>query len=293
MNFSRISCIALSSLSLIACGGSGGGDGENNSQRTISFSGVKTAATVDDSNKEALVKAAVLGSGKVISDDNNVPVYYGSSSSNGMSSPEMTRVIVDESEFFCESGSSFINYVDLSLEQITAIDNGLAPPPNSGRFIQTNDNCSYGGGVTNGTIDLSWSGGFDDDTPRNFTAIYNFSFNEYPFSGTMTCSNFVASCSLSSSFSSEDGVDYYIDLTDVDNVDQDTYNLSTNVYHEEYGYTTITGTNLDFHENGSVCSGSISVVDTTGQEALLIEFTGCNTGDFTFEGDSIEFSIDT
>jgi hypothetical protein len=285
-------------LSLAGCGGGSGG-GDNGGGTPSSSNPPNTSpATVTTSNSEGVsrstidvaskapgyeVSAGALKTRGTNGDLEAINSRVADLVRDGMnlrSDPNIAFRVIDAVPC-ASSGSITLDFPDLNQGQAV---------PSSGSAIITFDNCNEFGEILDGTADFTWSGGFDNNQGfRNFTVVINVNVTlqgqpSQSVSGTVTCTDYGNSCSVQESFQGSDGASVTVEDVTVSGNSTSGYNLSAQVYHEEYGALTINAMNLTFCENGNIQSGTISVTDSTNTVVLVITFTNCDDFTATFNG---------
>ena len=294
-------------FSLVACGGGGGGSSSNNSDTAPAmggYTGSIDSATVSDSNKQALSKAAVDAGQKAPELENVEYVtsftYRGSAEQNLQKNTDVIVSVVnsalkgfgpkesvsaaakteDISGYICYSGSAIYDYPE-SLEN--------NPPPNSGTTKITYSNCDMGSFFVSGLSMMTWNGleqYYDPDYdeyyyyPANFTVYMNLTVTMYgdapvSITASVSCTDGGYTCTYTQAFS-DSGVNYAISGISAYGDEIYGYNLYAQVYHQNYGYIYIDAMSLRYCDNGNIQSGSIEITDSTGLVVLTVTFSNCD-----------------
>jgi hypothetical protein len=290
--------LVVTLFSLLGCGGGGGGGNSGGTPTSITPPNT-TPATVTTSNSEVVSRSSIDVAKRAPGLEASSGVGFKSAATNGdleAMNARVTDYVVDQlnirlnpslaqrivQDVPCASGSITVDFPN--------IDANAQTFPDSGSGLMTFNNCSEMGETINGTATFSWSGGFDQINGfRNFTVVVDATVTvagqpAQQVTGTVTCTNFGASCSVQESFVGADGSSVTVEGVTVSGDSSTGYNLSAQVYHEEFGAITITASNIVFCSNGNIQSGSISVTDSTNAVVLVINFSNCDEFTATFDG---------
>lgn len=303
-------CIVGALMTLVACGSSGGGGSptgggltvDTSSQSLASFQGASAPATVSVNNVESLSVGATAATKKVL-DGLAAPIPSPVASAPveqviaersladlrfAMSQPQLP-VGFSQVEQCSGGGSISIN--------APGIDENANSAPESGVIESVYTDCQEAGSLMDGYVVMSYSGGWNIDSeqpPRNYTITFDMRVEAtgaygymYDVAGQMICSDYGNSCRFAQNFA-DGGINYRVEslATDDDNADYDVY---ARVYVGDEGYIEFTAWDITI-ENGQVCSGSILVTDTTGDDVLDVQFPSCNTMIVNYNGETYTYS---
>jgi hypothetical protein len=291
---------------LAGCGGGGGGGGSSSAPQPDVYSGSLNRATAESTNSEALSRGVVEATHRLteygeadISPDDFLRASSQQTSSfslvdagqqtliaefyKGLSSQDAnTASRFDETESCSFGGKVRAIFPDVSKNAETLPTNG------SGSLVFTD--CDEFDAIFDGIMAFSWRG-FDDDTFefRSFTATFNILVTEpgqspFRIRGKLVCSNFGLDCDLSEDFTGSGSVDYRVEDVETSGSSFSGYGLNARVYHQSYGYVDIVATDIVFCDNGNIQSGTISVVDASAVEVIVIAFSNCDEFTVTFDG---------
>lgn len=293
------------SLILAACGGGGGG-GSSSSAPDPGFSGNTSRATVDDTNAEGLSRGVVQSASRVEVYDQSSLGGLRAANTEGL---DIHIIAEDATDSFVDELVYRYGNEGLAARIDTTIDcdiSGTArlifptltqgqPVPQTGSGTLIYNDCSdfdFPNEAIDGTVDIGWNG-FDETRGfQNFTVTINVTVTiagrgSQRVVGTITCSNFGATCTSSiplEDFTGEDGTDYRVENVEVTGNASSGYNMTARVYHETYGYVDIVATGLILCSNGNIQAGSIQVTDATGGVVLTVSFSNCDDYTVTFDG---------
>ena len=299
----------FSLIALVGCGGGGGGGGNDNPVTgggggggiTVpSYSGSTAAATVTSSNQQAVATTASLGAKQVISGQggtavptltdvdtevlaNNLADTSWQLFNSHYLGEQLPLAFVEQGQ--CTIGGSY----SIDFPTISSIDSPASQIPNSGSGTFTFNDCDYGeGGVFDGVVGISWSGGASDEQGdfRNTTTTFDIEITldgqTTLLQATLSCTDYGQQCSYFQYFAEGD-IDYQ--LTDlVLSGDSSGYSVLARVYQENLGYIDVNGSDLTVCENGNIGTGTLSVRDSTNAVVLTVSFSSCSEMVVTFDG---------
>ena len=77
----------------------------------------------------------------------------------------------------------------------------------------------------------------------------------------------------------------------VENIEGDENDLSARVYDEDLGYFDIDASSLTYScDNGNFSTGTISILDSSGEEVISVSFPNCNDCVVTYGGNADTYS---
>ncbi len=292
---------AIFTLALIGalanCGGGGGGGGSSSGIDT--YSGNVSAATASEDNKGDLADAARYGTSYAIENDGqdvSVPFKPGMPSADikdiidntlrTAAETQQSPVGFQFTEDCGSSGSMTIDFVGVSQNATTI--------PTNGTIIAYYDNCSeyQGDFVIDGTMRMEYTG-FSQEQGfyQTYTVSFNLTYDGNPYTGVISCTNYGETCTFNQDFTIE-GVSYRVEDSSVSSGSTaDAYNVSATIYHEEEGSISIVAEDVTIDANGNVCSGTISVYDSSSDVAVItVDFPDCSTFTLTYNGVSETYS---
>ena len=295
MNIKFIFSVILSSIVLTACGGGGGGGSSTGSLNGF-YQGATNPATVTNENSSDISENALLGTSKTLKSgeapeipraaniDFNDPIIgtLDKITENIASRTTIPTGFVSKVE--CEiSGETIIDFVGVSRDAQSV--------PSNGTILATFNNCKNDDGlVINGTGSLVYNG-LSAETGEfdNFTYVFDLTIDGEPFVGTIECSNSGLDCEFSESFS-QNGVSYKIEDQSVTGNNTQGYNISFEIYDSRYGYIDVVATGITIdEETGNICTGTITIEDSTSEDVMTITFPDCDSFVVTFEGNATTY----
>lgn len=270
-------------ITLTGCGGSSGGGGGSTG---VSYDGVTTAATIDDTNAEALGTTATEATSEAITNANandGTPFSFAASVSNDSSSSSLAKTITDIARTAAAQMQSqnlpagiTLNATDLGPGycggSITVPDDFGQSGTLNGQMTFNNlcfDDGTNGQITMNGTITFSETATTMTISYTNFSVTYNGQTET--INGTISCDTNTFSCTFSSDYVGADGKTYRIADFTIGGSDSVGYTISATFYHPDFGSVTIqTTTPITFASTGKPNGGTL-------------EFTsGAATGTITF-----------
>lgn len=277
--------ICLASLVLISCGGDGDGDGDSNDDSA--YSGNKSAATVDDSNKSDMAASSSIGAekaieassvpGRMLGNTSKGPIEYLLEQSTLFIKSESqlrqsSRAVVDLSASVCNAGGS---------ASYTYDDNNTT---GYGTFTINYNNCqySYGGETSSVNGSAIWTSNEDGSFSYEYDLTTTYGSETYTVTATYEC-DAEFNCSYVDDFS-HNGVSYQIADFSVSGNASTGFDVVATVYHETYGYIEIQGVDLVMCSGGGFSSGTITVEDSTNSDVLTITYVSCSEMTVTFNG---------
>lgn len=279
MSLRNQSIVALAAF-VILVGCSGGDDGGGDS----GYSGNTSAATVDDSNKDTVRAAAVIGSNKAIETSAGASAISPSSASRDAINDLVGRVALERSSLserasgsadldstYCNGGGSGSYSFDLD-------NNGY------GSFEYTYNNCTLSYGSFTFTYDgyMYYERKTDDSFYFDYDLTYTYGSESYTINATAVCDS-TSNCTYEDNFTIG-GTSYRVSNASVSGNSSTGYDLEVRVYHEDLGYVEIEGSNLVTCSSGGFSSGTISVTDSTNAVVMTIVFDSCTTASVEFDG---------
>ena len=256
----------ISSLSLISCGGSDGGDDENTT-------GV---AIITTENEAALATAATEAAKAAI---NNAGVGFKKAAKNYEIAEFDMAALVDMSEV-CVTGNASTDINE-----------------NTGNGVITYDSCDFGGVFVNGTVTLTTTNSGDVWTTsivyNNFTVSAG-GITETLDLTTVCTSNIntgATSCTYDSKTLGIDGRTYSVSGASVSGNSFNGYTVSATVTDPDYGTLSITTNSaITFNcSNGQPDSGEIQFTDGSGN-TVVVTFNSCSSFTVSYNGSSTMYS---
>lgn len=270
-------------VAAIILSGCGGGSGGSSGSDAATYSGSTSAATVSDGNARSIATASSEGTKSATelgaadaarSGQQAAPADLLTSlsmrllgSDGNPRSTAGTRLTYDPVPGDC-GGSATVTVDDASTESSGSgsivYDNfcvaGLAP--DSGNL------------VVNGRVTFSYTSTTYTFTYHNVTLSYGG--ETHTINMTVSCND--VECTMSSDFQGSDGRTYRIAHISVAGDNTSGYAIEGRVYHPDHGYVEISASGISICDNGNIGSGTIAVRDSTGTEALRLDFPGdCST----------------
>ena len=292
MNIKFIFSVILSSIALTACGGGGGGSSAGS--QIGSYEGATNPATVTNENSSDIFENALLGTNKTLKGgevpevplavniDVNDPIIGTLDKITNMIETRgsiPTGLVINEP--CLTSGETTIDFVGVSRDAQSF--------PSNGTILITFNNCNDDGFIIDGTGSLVYNGYSEDRGFKNFTYVFNYTINGEPFEGTAECSNFGENCEFYESFS-QNGVSYKIEDQSVTGNNTQGYNISFEIYDSRYGYIEVVATGITIDEaTGNICTGNITIEDSTSEDVMTITFPDCDSFVVTFEGNATTY----
>ena len=256
---------------LVACAGSGDGEGAD-----TGYSGKESAATVNEENKDDIAIASSVGAKQAIE----------ASAAPGRAlvprvrsvEPVLEHHILALNDFFGEAKGR--GYVDLSSSVCEAGGSaGYTYDENNttgyGTFSITYNNCRYSYGGETAAIDgfATYTNNEDGSLRYEYDITVSYGSESYKITAIYEC-DAEFNCSYSDEFSYS-GTSYRVSNFSVSGSASSGYDVEAKVYHEDYGYITIEGTDLISCSEGGFSSGTIVVTDSTSANVLTITFVSC------------------
>ena len=296
---SFLSCF-IASLALVACGGGGGG-GSGSSSGTNApdlggYTGNRTPAVLSGTNFEAIAEGATTTAQKVVdiaeTSDTADGLVFKAVDQEWRSIDILQQAIIaefsnsnrvdgalakveDVSSELCFSGGAVIDYPDSN------------PVPQNGTATITYDDCDAGGVTFDGPVIISWDSYDNDfDEPISYVAYLNLDVTidgeeTEAVTASLVCTNRGFSCDYQEAFTI-DGIGYAASNASIFGNAVTGYDYSVRLYHPEYGYVTISASDVVFCENGNLESGTLSVTDSTEEDNLDIEILSCEEYQLTY-----------
>jgi hypothetical protein len=293
--------VTASAVSLTACGG-GGGSGGGGTTGT-SFTGTTTAATIDAGNSDELTIAAASGAKQALSADNTNSPSFRPADSGFDTAMEEFKAQISTMMNGSRANRSAERTDDISTGLCNAGGTATVTYPDNASYNNYNwsaelNNCTYSASgytaVYNGTVSGSYSesGNIETDvySYSNFTVTITYLgvTETYTLNYTETCSynysTHEGSCDVVSDFEGFDDRTYRVTDASVSGNNSSGYNINATVYDPDYGYFTISSSNLTFCDSGLPGSGSITYTD--GSESVTVDFLSCTEYQYTYNGDT-------
>lgn len=259
------------STALVACAGSGDGGGSDSG-----YSGKESAATVNDENKDDIAIASSVGAKQAI--EASAAPGRALAPSTSSVEPVLEYHILALNDFFGKAKGR--GYVDLSSSVCESGGSaGYTYDENNttgyGTFTITYDNCRYSYGGETTTIDGSATYTINEDGSLRYEYDITVSYGSetYTLTATYEC-DAEYNCTYSDEFTYS-GKSYRVSNFSVSGNASSGYDVEAKVYHEDYGYITIVGTDLVSCSGGGFSSGTIVVTDSTNADVLTITYVNC------------------
>ncbi len=291
--------IVASIVNLAACGGGGGG---SDPITGTTFSGNTSAATISADNSDELAIAAASGAKQALSaDSSNAPLRPSANSAaldsimesflskvakvmNVNKDQRLAQRTEDMSSYICTAGGS---------ATATYPDNASTSNYNWSAYFS---NCTYSSvgatAVYNGTMYGSYtvSGNITTTTfsYSNFTVELTYSGNTetYTLNYSATCTEntatMVTDCDVHSDFTGFDDRTYRVSDVSVSGDNSSGFDIDATVYDPDYGYFTITASNVTFCSSGFPGTGSVTYTD--GSSSVTVDFLSCTEYQYTYDG---------
>jgi len=294
MGFKHIS-VAFLAASLIGCGGGGAGGSDSADTIDTGYTGNTDPATVDQDNSSFIARAAIEGVLQA-SDVSGVPT--GAQISDGLIDQlhaEIRDIVTvqdvpigaDKVIVGSCGGTLTVTTPDQSNNTVGGVYNVSAVYAD---YCTVSSGSSY---VLNGTYLKNTFLRSDNTTSRivfsfDLTAKHSFAGETNTISYTVfqDCTHNDAgeevSCVESDNFTGIDGRSYR-----VENFKGDKNNLTARVYDPDYGYFDVDAASLAYEcDNRNFSSGMISIVDSSGEAVLSVNFPDCIDRTVTFGGNA-------
>ncbi len=277
---------------LTGCGGSSGGGSS-----TTTYSGVTSAATIDDSSAETLGTTATEAMSEAITNDSandGNPFAFAASVTNSANSTSLSSIVT---EIARKAASQM---VPLNLPVGLTLTSAELGPGFCGGSISIPDNFAGATEATllNGSIvfnNLCFDGGADGQITMNgkitftetaalltisyvnFTVVFNG--QTQTINATISCSTGSFSCTFSSDYVGADGKVYRVSDFVVGGNATGGYTISATFFHPDLGSVTVqTTTSITFSSNGNPNGG------------VLLLTSGSATATITFNADGLTYS---
>lgn len=292
------SALALCLIILAGCNndsdaGSGPGTGSGSgSAPNIEYTGATGPANINPTNANELALGTVEATSRAIAGDsaqNVSPLSLNDPAA--LSQPELSALInrslawlgvgpeADTTAPFARSSHQGSVYPCPGGGSITWGSNDLAQQSESGSYeIRYNDCTVTEGNMTttmDGTLYYEWDG-------SNFTYVYDLAITEngvtQVYNSTFTCDDM--GCTSFEVYNIG-GTQYKAENVSVIDTTNG-YNVSMQLYHEDYGYFQVDATNLvPCDSGGGFQSGNVVITDETDDETVDIVFSGCGANSMT------------
>ena len=293
LSFKKITLFMLLSVAIIltGCGGGGGGGG---GAGTATYSGVTSAATIDDTSAETLGTTATEAMSEAVTNDSandGNPFSLAASITNTPNTSSLSSIVTNIAR------NAATQMVPLNLPvglTITSAELGagfcggsITVPDDFGQndtlngSIVFNNLCFDGdedGQVTlNGQITFTETATLITISYVNFTVVFNG--QTQTVNATITCTSNFSSCTFSSDYVGEDGKVYRVSDFTVSGNATAGYTISATFFHPDLGSVTIqTTTPITFAANGNPNGGVLEFI------------SGSATATITFNADGLTYS---
>ncbi len=278
-----IPIILLASLNLSACSG---GDGGDNDDEGIVYTGSKSAATVNAINARDLAVGGTGGTNQAIvadSANNASPLSpRGAAIESNLAATLIVQLqtaaaaraqIAQQPLAICDPGSAELNQNHDGTEGTIVFANCVVTGGNGAKLNGTVAFKATISGSTITSLDMRYI---------NFKVTYQ---NEsQTINMTVECSGTPLSCDVFSDYVGLDGKVYRVEITIVINTAGSSFDVDAVVFHPNHGYFTIDAS-IDYNNcpGGVPASGTITLMGAATSTATVV-FDNCDSFTVTHEG---------
>lgn len=299
--------------------GCGGSSDSSSGVSQISYSGVKTPATISADNSEDLASSSAAVTNSLISNDNSDDLPFGiATNTQSAKAGKTVNTIIGQVRSNLSDSSNLPMGIT---ENINGSCGGTANASGSEtKYKVTFNNFCEDGITLNGTVSgsetdssSSWSSKNVSITTADGTMTFSgsgtCSYTETEDTETETCTtnmtvtangmtnsssftevcvssyspSYQEICTESEFIKADNGKTYQVEDSSVEGDNTNGWNVEGTFYDPTHGSIDFQASNIQYCDNGNIQSGSITLTDES-DNTLLVTFTSCDEMTITFNG---------
>lgn len=299
--------------------GCGGSSDSSSGISQISYSGVKTPATISADNSEELASSSAAVTNSLVSNENTDALPFGISTNNqSVKAGKMVNSLINNVRSSMTESSNLP--IGITEEQVGSCGGTATGTGSESKFKVTFNNYCDEGVTINGTVTTSYSESSSSWSTKNITltstdGTMTFSgkgtctYTETSDTETETCNqsikvtangitnsasftevcvtsyspSYQEICTESEFIKADNGKTYQVEDSSVEGDNTNGWDVEGTFYDPKYGSVDFDASDIQYCDNGNIQSGSITLTDESNNR-LFVTFPNCDEMTITFNG---------